>query len=512
MFGFLFASENARLRSVYDNKDVPTYVLPDPLMTPEGNRISSARQWTDTQRSVIYHLFETKMFGKLPESLQQAGNYPDFVTYELMEEDSDALNGTAIRRQVAIFFSPLQEEDPGDSILPTGELESSDSDSSDVTGISEDDILSDEPPAILTPDAASASVRQHAEIAFPRTAGVHAKESQTVIMLIYIPKNTQKPVPVFLVPNFHGNHTIHEDPGIFPHHAFDENGDVIPEDKILQKFPRGCMKSRWPVKKILDEGFALATFCYQDVQPDVKTASDHGIMGIYAKDFSSTDENNETSDFSQNPEISPPADSWGAISAWAWGLRRALDYMETDKIFDTSKVILMGHSRLGKTALWAGASDPRFAIIISNNSGCGGAAISRREFGETVSKINQTFPHWFCKNFHAYGTKVNDLPFDQHELIALIAPRPVYISSALEDLWADPYGEFLAAFHAADVYKLFGTDAFGNISDPSKLPPLNTSVGGKIGYHIRTGKHGVTDFDWTQFLRFAKKHFSSIPE
>ena len=233
----------------------------------------------------------------------------------------------------------------------------------------------------------------------------------------------------------------------------------------------------------------MATVYYGDVEPDHAEGWKDGARAHIKED----------------QDGQPLAlEDWSAISAWSWGLSLVVDEFGGLPDIDSSRIALLGHSRLGKTSLWAGASDPRFAIVISNNSGCGGAALSRRAFGETVKKINDTFPHWFCKNFKQYNDNEAALPLDQHMLIALMAPRPVYIASALEDEWADPNGEFLSGKHAGPVYELFGKTGVG----VDEQPPLNHPVGDSIGYHIRTGKHDVTQYDWEQYLDFADRHYN----
>ena len=305
-------------------------------------------------------------------------------------------------------------------------------------------------------------------------------------ILIYLPKSMDGPAPVFLGLNFYGNHTIHNDPGIAIHKKWVRNNDDFGiSGHLATEKSRGVRASRWPVEAILDRGYGLATIYYGDLFPDHAQGADDGVQGLFS------------------PSKSPGPDGWGAITTWAWGLGKAMDYFENDTDIDQSKVIVMGHSRLGKTSLWAGARDPRFAAVISNNSGCGGAALFRRRYGETVGIINKSFPHWFCRNFHSFNGAEDDLPIDQHMLIALMAPRPVYVASAEEDRWADPKGEFLSAYHASEVYKLYGLQGIkGNAVPPVNKPILSSHV----GYHIRSGGHNVTLFDWERYMDFADLH------
>lgn len=315
------------------------------------------------------------------------------------------------------------------------------------------------------------------------------KDGPKMSVLLYVPNEARKPVPVFLGCNFGGNHAISTDPGItLSRQWMRPNKDKGVTNNLATEASRGTEASRWPVEKILARGYALATIYYGDLEPDFAEGWKLGIRAALSKDGANT-------------QWKP--DDWGAIGAWAWGLSRALDYLETDADIDARHVAVLGHSRLGKTSLWAGAQDERFAIVISNDSGEGGAALARRNFGETTAIITKAFPHWFCGNFTQYADNAPKLPVDQHELIALMAPRPVYVASAEDDKWADPRGEFLSAKNADPVYALFKKGGLG-VSDQ---PPVNTPVGDVIGYHIRTGKHDVTDYDWDQYLRFADHHF-----
>jgi hypothetical protein len=306
-------------------------------------------------------------------------------------------------------------------------------------------------------------------------------------ILIYLPARAKGPVPTFLTLNFRGNHTLHPDPAIrLPHSWVRGKVKGETENNRATEKGRGLAKSRWPVETILARGYALAAIYYGDIDPDFDDGWKNGVHALYPATHK------------RKPE------EWGSIATWAWGLSRAMDYLETDREIDHQRVAVMGHSRLGKTSLWAGASDPRFALVISNNSGCGGAALSRRAFGETVQRINTSFPHWFCDNFVKYNANENKCPVDQHQLIALIAPRPVYIASAVDDRWADPKGEFLSGLHANPVYQLYGLPGL----PAKKQPPLDTPSMGSIGYHIRSGRHDVTKFDWAAYLKFADKHLN----
>jgi hypothetical protein len=315
---------------------------------------------------------------------------------------------------------------------------------------------------------------------------IQLTENGPVVSTIVFKPNTIGSHPAFMGLNFRGNHTIHPDKDIDITSSWVRKDKRIKlsENKASEKH-RGVSSSRWPVELVTQNGFALISTYYGDIDPDFDDGFKNGIH--QAIQAGSTQK--------------PKKDEWGSISAWSWALSRILDALEDDTDINTKQVFTVGHSRLGKTSLWTAARDKRLAGAIVNNSGCGGAALSKRGFGETVARINQVFPHWFADNFNQYSNNENALPYDQHHLVAICAPTPVYIASATQDLWADPKGEFLSAKLASPVYQLVTGSGLGI----DQFPKPNTPSIGVLSYHLREGKHDITEYDWTCYLQFAKK-------
>lgn len=410
---FIAYQSSAQFEPNYDESKIPDYVLPEILISNSNESIRNIKQWEEVRRPEILELFESEMYGKIPEKAVE-------VEFQVIETKRNVLDGIAVRKQIKIRFS---------------------------------------------------NNSKHVD----------------AFMLIYLPENSLKPVPIFLALNFNGNHTIFPDPKILMTKSWVDNEPKVGIfNNIANDISRGYKSNRWPVPYILSRGYGLAVIHYGDLDPDYDDDFQNGIHPLFYKE----------------EQTKPGPQEWGSIGAWAYGLIQAMNYFETDESIDHTKVAVVGHSRLGKTSLWAGALDDRFALVISNESGCGGAALSRRRVGETVGRINTVFPHWFNDNFNKYNGNEDALPVDQHMLIALMAPRPVYIASAKGDPWADPRGEFLSGVYAGPVYGLYGLQGLEEDHMPDVNHPLNS---GHVGYHIRSGEHDLTYYDWEQFLDFSDR-------
>lgn len=384
------------------------YPLPDPLRSPTGETITSIRYWEEEQRPRLLHLVENLMYGASPE-------VPEYLKFVVFEQDTTALNGTATRKQVAIYLE---------------------------------------------------------------------NDEHLLDLLIYLPNGIKKPVPVFLGLNFEGNHTIHKDPAIRLSSKWVWIGAKGSVENHPTENSRGAQASRWPIDLILANGFGVATVYSGDLDPDYDDGFKNGIHQLY-------------------PQLQDRGDNFSTMGAWAWGLSRCMDYFETDASINAQQIAVIGFSRMGKAAIWAGARDQRFAMVVSNDSGGGGAALSKRMVGETVARLNKGNPHWFCENFKAFNDNEKALPFDQHTVLSLIAPRLVYIASAEEDIGADPMGEFLALKYASSVFELYGRKGFIRDEFPRVGQPIATET---MGYHLRSGTHDITVYDWQEYLKFAKKN------
>jgi hypothetical protein len=313
--------------------------------------------------------------------------------------------------------------------------------------------------------------------AIRRQVTIHfAGRKEGLDILMYLPANPSKPVPLFLCLSFQPLQLVMDDPAIRLQDSWDREHVRHPGSKRAQS-------PAFEIDQVLDHGFGIAVIYYCQIEPDFAGGLPYGVRSMYLP--------------AGHSDVQP--DEWGSVAAWAWGASRAMDYLQTDPQVDARHIAIMGHSRLGKTAMWTGASDTRFAMVIACSSGRGGASLSRRNFGETVANLTKKYGYQFCANYRGYANHIADLPVDSHELLGLIAPRPVYLATASLDLHSDPMGEFQAAVAAGPIYQLLGASGLG----VDGMPSLDVPIMHDIAFHCHTGKHEVTPFDWQQILKFA---------
>jgi hypothetical protein len=398
----------------YDESQAGDYkaTLPDPLLMLNGQEVKTAKEWYNKRRPEILRLFEEHQYGKWPAKKPK-------LRYTV-EEDM-GFDGTAIRKQVTIFFSPNDD-------------------------------------------------------------------GPKVDVLIYIPINANEPVPLLLNLGFSANNLTVNDPGIKPGMVWDARTKTQSVSNALATRPGGGSRMNDYIKSFLKEGFGFATLNYSNIDPDFLGGATLGVRGLYLKPG----------------QEEPAPNEWGAISAWAWGVSIVIDYFEKDKSINAKRIAITGASRLGKTVMWTGAREPRVAMVLASCSGEGGAAISRRNFGETVAHLTEAtrYPYQFAANYGNYGADVTKLPVDAHMLVALIAPRPLLLQTGTTDNWSDPKGEFLAAVEAGKVYRLLGKDDLGATELPNPDQPiLNT-----LGYFMHEGGHGTIPLDWEVYLEFMKRY------
>ena len=396
------ATKTGHITNYYEDK-IPPYTLPDPLLLANGQPVKDADTWFQQRRPEIVKYYQTEIYGRVPATAPK-------VTFEVTSTDPQAMNGTAIRKQIIAHING--PDGPSFSI------------------------------AMFLPAAATGPVPLILSISFfAAPANISTNLKLTGVDPTKTPAATT------------------------PSRAFDE-----------------------PVADILAHGYGYAVLHYTEIEGDAATTN----LTIARK-------------LALAPEqAAPAADEWGTISAWGWGLSRVMDYLETDKAVDSKRVALVGHSRLGKTVLWAGAADPRFAIVFSSQGGELGSSLGRRDYGETIDDMAQNFPWQFAGNLQKYAGHWNDMPVDTHMLISLIAPRPLLITGGTGDQWSDPKGEFLGEVAAGPVYRLVGAKDLGTTTWPAPESPV---VSGDLAYYYHTGPHAITVADWKVFLAFTDKYW-----
>jgi hypothetical protein len=308
-------------------------------------------------------------------------------------------------------------------------------------------------------------------------------------LMVAVPGGRTGPFPVFVGPNFSGNHTLLPDTNILITGAWMYDGYPGVIDHRATSAGRGGCTDTWSIGQSIDRGYAVATFYNGDIEPDDSTSRQGIRYHLLPKGL-----------------LNPGPHEWGAVAAWAWGVSRAVDYLMTDRDVDGGRIAVVGHSRNGKAAMVAAAFDERIALAIPHQAGCGGTSPDRGAVGESVKKINERFPHWFCGMFHSFNDCPERLPFDQHCLIALVAPRPILLTNAVEDTWANPAGQFEMLQQADKVYRFLGTQGLAS----AVMPETGVLANGNEGYFIRPGKHSMTPEDWKVFLDFADRHLKPV--
>jgi hypothetical protein len=308
------------------------------------------------------------------------------------------------------------------------------------------------------------------------------EDGRKMELLMYLPAKGRLPVPVFLGLNFDGNYTTTVDPDLpVPgHYAMGLFHNAL-TDHRPEEASRGIHQHQWPYAYALEHGYGVVTAAYGEIEADAPDRWKEGVRGL-------------------GPEPGPG--DWGSIGAWAWGLSRVMDYLQTHPRVDARRVAVFGFSRLGKAALWAAAQDERFALVISQQSGAGGVALSQRLFGEDVEQLTTKLGHWFAPEFAKFAGKESEMTVDQHELVALLAPRPILILSGTTDHWSDPRGEYLGGRGADPVYRMLGSDGLS----AREWPRPSEFVDSPVGYYLRPGGHDVTFEDWQVMVRFANRH------
>ena len=335
--------------------------------------------------------------------------------------------------------------------------------------------------------------REQVDLIFAPQPAHGAETAWRMRILLYLPAHARGPVPVIFGLNFDGNQAIVDDPGVEPTPVWSKAHEASePVDAAPAASTRGTRASEWQVRMVLARGYGLATAYYGDLEPDFKGQRQKSVRALFGDDADAPD-------------------AWGAIAAWAWGIHQAVAFLQKEPGVDAKHIAVTGHSRLAKAADWAAATDPQVAALLSTESGKGGQSIQRRELGETVAHLAHNFPYWFCPSYAQWVGRDREIPADGNLLLSLIAPRPLYVASAQGDEWSDPRGEFLAARSASQVYRLLGKRA---LAPDTAMPPVDTPIGlaGMVAYHMRTGKHDVTAYDWEHYLDFLDQHWGKPRE